>query len=181
MFLQTINPDISAFQLAGLLADKMEKEIPLSYDVNPGEFFQFDPDKMIVVCSRKSIGLVAEEEAASAKTVVSYRSVLRLADNVLGETAGIPECVRYAVFSCLHEIGHYEQALSWGPLKTERKATERERLVEEAKAEVGAMSKGGILPPAAYVVFEQKCRLIPAEKDADERASNMLSQIAEVV
>ena len=142
MFLQTINPDISAFQLAGLLADKMEKEIPLSYDVNPGEFFQFDPDKMIVVCSRKSIGLIAEEEAASAKTVVSYRSVLRLADNVLGETAGIPECVRYAVFSCLHEIGHYEQALSWGPLRPSGRPQREKDWLKKRKRRLEPCRKG---------------------------------------
>ncbi len=178
MFLQEISPNISAYQLAKNLADKLGKQIPLSDGVESGCFFQFDPDEIMVVCSSTPIETIAEKEAAHEETTASYRALLKMADDVIGETIGIPECVRYAVFSCLHEFGHYEQALSWSHAKVEQMGVEREELIDEAKAEAQRHADRGMFRPFVYVLYEQRYRSIFIEKDADERACEMLSSIA---
>ena len=177
MFLQTINSDVYAFQLAKLLTHKLAIDVPLSGAVDPGEHFQFDPNEKVVAVSNMEIDAIARKEIACVKTADSYRVVLEMANGVIGFASEIPDCVRYATFCCLHEFGHYQQALEWSSSKLKEMADQRDEMRSAIKAKAQALVGKGESKSSAYSMFAERYRSIPIEKDADERACRMLETL----
>lgn len=178
MILQKTSPDIAAYQLAVLLADELSLDVVLSDDVSPRAFFEFDSEAMTVYCSSQPIRKIAEIESACVKTITSYRAILEMANNEISGYGLIPECTRYATFCCLHEFGHFKQARDWSQAKLKEAATQRENLIAAAQREAQRRADDGASQKAVYSLFEERYRVIPIEKDADDKARTMLRLLA---
>lgn len=178
MILQKMSPDTTAYQLAALLANELSLDIVLSDDVDPRAFFEFDSETLTFYCSSQPISEIAEIESGCVKTTASYRAVLEMANNEISGYELIPECTRYAAFCCLHEFGHLKQARDWSQAKLKEAATQRERLIAAAQREAQQRADDGVSQEAVYQLFEKRYRVIPIEKDADDKARRMLRSLA---
>lgn len=177
MLLHKISLETTAYQLAFILASRLSLKVELSKDASPDAHFEFDPDRGIVFCSDKPISAIAEEEASDCGTAASYSAVLDMATAAVGSSANVPESVLYAVFSCLHEFGHYEQSLEYDRSELEQLAEQRGSSIEAAKAEAQQNADNGMPRQHVYSIFADRYRKIPIENDADVRALKMLARL----
>lgn len=177
MFLKAVSSDISASQLAELLADKLGVRIPISKNVDPDTFFQFDPDAKVVICSDETVSSIAKKEASDEKTAASYKAILKMANEALNAPDEVIDCIRYAAFCCLHEFGHYAQSLDLTDEELEEMANQREKRIDEANKEAQEQADRKVSQQEVLEKFEARYREIPIEKDADMRAIEMLKLI----
>ncbi len=177
MLLHEITPETTAYQLAHILERKLSLEVALSNETSSNAHFEFDPDRRIVLCSNQPISVIAKKEASDDRAVASYRAVLGMASKAIRPSDKIPECILYAVFSCLHEFGHYRQSLECDRFEFEKMANQRESMLDAAKRDAQRNADEGMSPQLVYSIFEDRYRKIPVENDADIRALTMLAQI----
>lgn len=161
----------TAYEIALWLNEALELQVPIDDKVKNSCYFEFsfDGNKGAVHCSNLLPVQIARHELENPKASESYKRVLDIAKRAVSDyrNTNLDDPSLYAVFSCLHEFGHYEQWQSLGASEFEKLQRKRASSFSSLNNRAQLMADKGLGPECVYHFFASGYRELPLEKEAD--------------
>lgn len=169
---------LNAYALMKAISTLLDLNVSILPEYGEGKYFSFDSDTGEVLCSTISIGEIYRREINNPKCCHSTQLIIEKARHqISGLNCVISDAAVYAMFSCLHEIGHY---VHWKETDEEQfrmeevaHCEELQRLTSRAQND----ADGGMSHEEVYKRFAIGYRLISLEKNADDYATKTICHV----